>query len=391
LGQRLGQHFLFDSSILGRIADAACVDAGCTVIEIGPGPGGLTERLLTRCERLIAIELDPALAAGLRERFGSNSKFHLIESDVLKTDLAQWGPVAVAGNIPYYITSPIVEKALSLGPLLRRAVFLVQKEVADRIAAQPGSRDYGYLSVTVQARSSARVLFNVKPGSFRPPPKVDSAVIQLDPLARPVCEDIDGFLQFASACFRQKRKTLRNNLSAVYDLKRATEGGTESPAKALQKPALAATSHRHSPEVGRGEVPGAECDQLRYFPSASLGAMRDAKSDTSPVVSSGVSEPSDDPQRVEDAEARPTNGPPLPDGCGSDGAPNGYYLEGASATPSADQDEGRPSWDRPPAGRDRRKRRSHDGAATLNPIDLSRRAEQLSVSELVRVFDTLKY
>ena len=217
MGQRLGQHFLFDNSILERIALAACGEHAGTVIEIGPGPGGLTSQLLPRCDRLAAVELDPVLAGALRARYAAEPKFEIVEADVLQADLTCWGPSVVVGNIPYYITSPIVDRALSLGALLQRAVFLVQKEVADRLAAPPGSRDYGYLSVSTQARCTAKVLFGVKRGSFRPPPKVESAVILLEPLAEPVCGDLDGFLRFASTCFRQKRKTLRNNLAGHFD------------------------------------------------------------------------------------------------------------------------------------------------------------------------------
>lgn len=220
MGQRLGQHFLFDRSILERIASAACGEHASTVIEIGPGPGGLTERLLPRCDRLVAVEMDPSLAEALRSRYGADPRFELIEADVLQTDLSQWGSAVVVGNIPYYITSPIVEQALGLGGLLERAVFLVQKEVADRLAAAPGSRDYGYLSVSVQLRCHARTLFGVKRGAFRPPPKVEGAVVLLVPRSEPLCADVPGFLRFASACFRHKRKTLRNNLAGVFQKER---------------------------------------------------------------------------------------------------------------------------------------------------------------------------
>jgi 16S rRNA (adenine1518-N6/adenine1519-N6)-dimethyltransferase len=217
VGQRLGQHFLSDSCILERIALAACGEHASTVIEIGPGHGSLTAHLLPRCDRLAAVELDRELAGALRARYAAEPKFELVEADVLQADLSRWGPAVVVGNIPYYITSPIVDRALSLGPLLQRAVFLVQKEVAARLASPPGTRDYGYLSVSTQARCRARVLFAVKRGSFRPPPKVESAVILLEPLVEPVCDDLEGFLHFVSICFRQKRKTLRNNLADVFD------------------------------------------------------------------------------------------------------------------------------------------------------------------------------
>lgn len=215
--RRLGQHFLNKVSILERIAEAAVPEPPVsTVIEIGPGKGALTGHLLARCERLIAVELDTVLVHYLRQRFRDAAHFELLNKDVLKTDLTQFGPTIVAGNLPYYITSPIVEKVLNLGPLLERAVFLVQREVAERIAAGPGSRDYGYLSVATQVLCEPELLFVVPPGSFSPPPKVDSAVIRLTPRLQPLTPAVPAFLKFASAAFRQKRKMLRNNLAAEY-------------------------------------------------------------------------------------------------------------------------------------------------------------------------------
>jgi 16S rRNA (adenine1518-N6/adenine1519-N6)-dimethyltransferase len=218
LGRRLGQHFLFTDSILARIALAACPRPEALVVEIGPGPGSLTSHLAPRCQRLVAVELDPALAAGLRVRFDSNPGIEILEGDVLGTDLSQWGEAVVCGNLPYYITSPILEKVLALGPIVKRALFLVQKEVAERITAKPGSRDYGYLSVSVQVRAKAEKLFTVKAAAFRPPPKVDSAVIRLTPIAGTGLDpaDMAGFLRFAGLCFHMKRKTLKNNLAAAY-------------------------------------------------------------------------------------------------------------------------------------------------------------------------------
>jgi 16S rRNA (adenine1518-N6/adenine1519-N6)-dimethyltransferase len=211
--QRLGQHFLIKGSILERIAAAACPEREPLVIEIGPGRGALTEKLLPRADRVIAIELDSNLAALLRAR----SAAEVVEADVLATDLAQWGPAVIAGNLPYYITSPIVERVLRAG--FRRAVLLVQKEVADRLAARPGSRDYGFLTVQTAVFAHARKLFEVKPSAFRPPPKVDSAVVLLDPRPRPVA-DPEDFLRFAGLCFRHKRKTIRNNLAEIYGRER---------------------------------------------------------------------------------------------------------------------------------------------------------------------------
>jgi 16S rRNA (adenine1518-N6/adenine1519-N6)-dimethyltransferase len=207
--QKLGQHFLIKGSVLERIAAAACPQREDLVLEIGPGRGALTEKLLQRAERVIAIEIDPYLAGRLRGRLAAE----VIEADVLATDLAQWGRAAIAGNLPYYITSPIVEKVLRLD--FKRAVFLVQKEVAERLVAQPGSRDYGYLTVHTAVFARARMLFEVKPAAFHPPPKVDSAVVLLEPRL-PLMDDPAGFLAFAARCFRQKRKTIRNNLAGVY-------------------------------------------------------------------------------------------------------------------------------------------------------------------------------
>ncbi|MDX1984048.1 MAG: 16S rRNA (adenine(1518)-N(6)/adenine(1519)-N(6))-dimethyltransferase RsmA [Bryobacteraceae bacterium] len=214
MGQRFGQHFLIREATLERIARAACPEPEPTVIEIGPGRGELTAHLLARAGRLVAVEVDPELIDPLRRLFATEAKFELVQADVLATDLAQWGPVVVVGNLPYYITSPIIEKVLALGSLLKRAVFLVQREVAERLVAKPGSRDYGYLSVRTQYLAEAELLFPVPPKAFRPPPKVDSAVVRLT--MRPGVTADEEFLRFAGVCFRQKRKTLRNNLAAVY-------------------------------------------------------------------------------------------------------------------------------------------------------------------------------
>ena len=214
--RRLGQHFLARTSVLQRIADAA-VKSGGTLIEIGPGKGALTQHLLPLAERLIAIEVDQVLVHYLTEKFRGEEKLTVTQGDVLQQDLAQWGAVSVAGNLPYYITSPIIDKVLELGPLLKNAVFLVQKEVAERIIAGPGSRDYGYLSVACQMAADARLLFTVPPEAFRPPPKVHSAVVQLVPTGQP---PDPAFREFAGRCFAQKRKTLRNNLSPYYGRER---------------------------------------------------------------------------------------------------------------------------------------------------------------------------
>lgn len=214
--RRLGQHFLTRKSILERIAAAAVPEGSPTVVEVGPGRGALTDHLLTRASRVYAVEVDTVLVHYLEQKFRAADNLTVINGDVLKTDLGQWGPAVVAGNLPYYITSPIVEKVLALGRLLIRAVFLVQKEVAERLTSGPGTRDYGYLSVATQVFSAPKLLFTVPPGAFSPPPKVDSAVVLLEPRREPLVPDSEAFLAFVSRCFEHKRKTLRNNLADAY-------------------------------------------------------------------------------------------------------------------------------------------------------------------------------
>lgn len=215
MGSRLGQHFLIRGSVLERIARAACPDREPLVVEIGPGKGALTAHLLQHADRVIAIEVDPYLVTYLRQKFRDAANLTIVEQDVLKTDLGQWGPAVIAGNLPYYITSPILDRVFSTGAAWKRGAFLIQKEVAERLVASPGSRDYGYLSVQTQLFSVPEYLFTVPPAAFSPAPKVDSAVVRLAP--RPAGGDNAGFLKFASACFRHKRKTLRNNLRGEYD------------------------------------------------------------------------------------------------------------------------------------------------------------------------------
>jgi len=232
--QRLGQHFLLQGSTLERIARAACPEREPLVIEMGPGRGALTARLLERADRVIAIEIDIELVQLLRDKFRGEPRLTLIHADALETDLGQWGDAAVAGNLPYYAATPIIEKTLVLGARLRRAVFLVQKEVAARLTAKPGTRDYGYLSVKTQFLADVKALFDVRPSAFRPPPKVDSTLVRLEPHDRAAelgIADPVQFLGFASLCFRQKRKTLRNNLAAAYG-KDALTGRPEAAKRA---------------------------------------------------------------------------------------------------------------------------------------------------------------
>ena len=219
--KRLGQHFLADVNILGRIADALDCAPGETIIEIGPGEGTLTRELLARGVQVIAIEKDRALAEQLRAWcVVRGASIDVVDADALRVDWRSLLPrtthdaprtFKVVGNIPYNITSPLLEKALT-PPLPERIVFLVQLEVARRIAAAPGSKTYGALSIGVQAQCRVEELFTVLPGSFRPPPKVKSALLRLTPLAEPLvhAEEVLPLRAFVTACFSRRRKQLHN-------------------------------------------------------------------------------------------------------------------------------------------------------------------------------------
>ncbi len=231
--RRLGQHFLADRRALARIADALQLDRNKLVIEVGAGRGALTSVLCERAAKVVAIELDATLAAFLRQKFaprpadpGGGCLVEVIEADVLSLTFASlparygFERGRVAGNLPYYITSPILMRLFEASHVLDRIVVLVQLEVAHRLVSPPGSRDYGLLSVTTQYFARPELLFRVAPGAFRPPPAVMSAVVRLTVQPRGAELGIDDdarFLKFVAACFAQKRKTLVNNLRGRYD------------------------------------------------------------------------------------------------------------------------------------------------------------------------------
>jgi 16S rRNA (adenine1518-N6/adenine1519-N6)-dimethyltransferase len=206
--RRLSQHFLTDPRLLARIADALAPSRDDTVLEVGPGPGGLTAALLERAGRVVAIEKDQDLVPALRARLPQAT---IIHGDALESDWrALAGPrFLVAGNIPYNITSPLIDKALE-PPRPARIVYLVQLEVAERVTASPGTREYGALSVGVQAVARAERLFTVPAGAFHPRPKVDSAVLRLVPLDDPVIEDREAaaFRRLVVGLFGFRRKQL---------------------------------------------------------------------------------------------------------------------------------------------------------------------------------------
>ena len=213
--RKLGQHFLVRDSILERLAVAACRDHTPRVIEIGPGRGALTRHLLPRTDELHALEVDPSLARYLKSKFAAQPKLHVHQCDVLASDLTQWGPAVIAGNLPYYITSPIIEKFLALDARFPLAVFLMQREVADRLLAQPGTRAYGYLTVAARLICHLQLVLQVPASAFVPPPKVDSTAVQF--IRKPeIPAALPHLLAFIGRCFAQKRKTLRNNLRPLY-------------------------------------------------------------------------------------------------------------------------------------------------------------------------------
>ena len=207
--RRLGQHFLTDPSILNRIVDALDPESSDTVLEIGPGRGALTAILAERAGTVVAIERDHDLVTGLQQSFPG---IDLVAGDALALD---WHDVVghsdflVIGNIPYNITSPLLDKALT-PPRPRRCVFLVQREVGDRIVARPGNKTYGALSVGIQAVARAEVVFRVPAGAFQPSPKVDSVVLRLTPLDVPLVDDavLSVFRAAVTGLFSLRRKQL---------------------------------------------------------------------------------------------------------------------------------------------------------------------------------------
>jgi 16S rRNA (adenine1518-N6/adenine1519-N6)-dimethyltransferase len=217
---KLGQNFLIDDRARHAIADALGDLSTRTVVEIGPGHGAITEILATRAKKLILIELDRALAAELRFRFRESANVEIVEADVLEVDLAPLGnDLDVIGNLPYYITSDILLKlfAASRTGLIRRAVLMMQREVADRVSAASGIKDYGLLSATAQMHARVDHLFTLPPEAFNPPPDVFSTVIRLEFAPRFDALGVEPapFDTFLHQIYAQKRKTLRNNLRAA--------------------------------------------------------------------------------------------------------------------------------------------------------------------------------
>lgn len=234
--KRFGQHFLHDTQVVARLV--AAIRPGCDqhIIEIGPGEGALTRPLLETGTRLTVIELDRDLAAALPERLGFPERLEVIQADVLNVDLASvaGGPVRVVGNLPYNISTPIMFHLFKWREVITDMHFMLQKEVVDRLVAQPGTKQYGRLSVMAAFHCRMERLFNVSPGAFRPPPKVDSAIVRMQPkaLEKDTLARLPQLEEVVRRAFGQRRKTLRNALKGLLDEVNIEAAGVDPAARA---------------------------------------------------------------------------------------------------------------------------------------------------------------
>ncbi len=224
--KRFGQHFLKDRAILSRIVDTAGVSSDDTVLEVGPGPGYLTEELLRKGAAVVAVEFDRDICAYLKDRFAGETNFELIESDAMRVDFTALFKgmdkgVRLVSNPPYNITGPLVAKIIRERVVFKRVVLMLQKEVATRLTAQPGERATGALTIMLALYYDVRRAFSVSAGSFTPPPDVDSAVVVFDPLpaARVPVSDEAFFREVVKKAFSARRKTLSNALKGFFESK----------------------------------------------------------------------------------------------------------------------------------------------------------------------------
>ena len=243
--KRFGQHFLHDPGILRRIVEAIAPQPEDRLVEIGPGEGALTLPLLRACGHLTAIELDRDLIASLAARARDIGDLNIISADVLTVDFSKLAGLSrpsiasklrIAGNLPYNISTPILFHCLDHAAAIHDMHFMLQKEVVDRMAAPPGSKTYGRLSVMLQLRCTVDPLFKVPPGAFRPPPKVDSAIVRLTPLPTQALPDADSGMidRLVRAAFGQRRKTLSNALRDLATAKQIDAAGIDPRARAEQ-------------------------------------------------------------------------------------------------------------------------------------------------------------
>ncbi len=217
--KRLGQHFLVDRNIINKMIRMAHVNENDVILEIGPGLGEMTIGLAKKVRKVVTVEIDPNLVEILKKKVMDYPNVEVVKGDILKLDLNnllrhEKGPVKVVANLPYQISTPLLFRFIESRPLFSTLNLMLQKEVAERMAASPGGKEYGALSIFVQMVSNLSLLFSVKPTAFFPPPKVESAVIQISWKEKPTVEVDDGewFKKVVKGCFGYRRKTLTNAL-----------------------------------------------------------------------------------------------------------------------------------------------------------------------------------
>ena len=231
--KRFGQNFLHDQSVIERILAHVAPQPGQRLVEIGPGQGALTRGLLERTGELDAIELDRDLLQPLQQQCAPLGDFRLHNEDALKFDFRRLRTddrrLRLVGNLPYNISTPLLFHLVDQADVIEDMHFMLQKEVVDRMAAGPGSKTYGRLSVMLQVSCEVTPLFDIGPESFDPPPKVDSSVVRVRPRAVPLVggADMQAFGELVTAAFRQRRKTLRNNLKGLLDAEQISAAGID--------------------------------------------------------------------------------------------------------------------------------------------------------------------
>jgi 16S rRNA (adenine1518-N6/adenine1519-N6)-dimethyltransferase len=231
--KRFGQNFLVDNNIIEKIVSAIAPNSSQNLIEIGPGQGAITGPVLEKCPRLNVIELDRDLIPLLQKKFHQYPELHIHQGDALKTDFSQFyregKPLRIIGNLPYNISTPLMFHLLSFSGQIRDMYFMLQKEVVTRLAAMPGDKNYGRLSIMVQYYCQVEPLFQVPPTAFRPAPKVESAIVRLLPYPEPPypTDDLQLLSRLVRACFQQRRKTMRNTLKHMLNAEQLEQLGID--------------------------------------------------------------------------------------------------------------------------------------------------------------------
>jgi len=235
--KRFGQHFLHDPRIIGKIVLAVSPRPGDTLVEIGPGLGAITLPLLAQAGRLTAVELDRDVIPHLQESARGKGELTIIQGDALETPLSPLAPAGgklrLVGNLPYNVSTPLLFHFLEEADRVQDMHFMLQKEVVQRMAAKPGGKEYGRLTVMLASRCKVEPLFNIGPGAFRPPPKVDSAFVRLTPYANPPFPIADRarYAALVSQAFSHRRKTLKNALAGLLDQAAITAAGIDAKAR----------------------------------------------------------------------------------------------------------------------------------------------------------------